>query len=581
MEFRLELIHGTQVLNASTGKASSLRSYKGILSALGYSERPLSRSEIISAVWPDAATSVGRNRLRVALVKLRGLMPGAIIESESGLTFDQSLVQNEANEIRLALERTQDSVTTAIEYEALASALKPLGDGSTFDREAPGASDFAEHAARYLLRLSELAVELSRFDEAVAAAKAATHFDPESSEIWESYLLAQWRRGTADSALDDAKRRAPRHIQGDAKFRAVVKQVRSKYPGAKDQISSDRRALWLEILESLEATRPDLMRAILSSPQTLALSGRHPRSMHDLLQGATPLDIEDRDTTWERSAARMIGLKAWLGDAEGVLAAAPAVLGTSTDAQIQRAVWNAVAVGHSLNRDWKQAYEALEMTLEFARQCGSEMYELTTRGNGAFFKMQEGRFEESRRDYDAILERFVANDTPQAKFENAIAVGNRALISVFEGDWETALVELEQAMAIRASDGLQVQMGILHASMALVGANLNRLENVVKSMRLAFLDAFESESSRSQQFTFEIAAATISVLGDIAFAQELRDWTGSWRRDSRAPRSEAERMLVSRIPGSGGTSTLSGEPAPIGMEAMKRLRVLIAQRRLA
>lgn len=575
MEFRLELIHGAQVLNSPAGAALPLRSYKGILSALGYADHPLSREQVISLVWPDVPLSVGRNRLRVALVKLRSLMPGAILQSDAGLSLDPKVVWIDAAEVRLAIERSQDSVTTAGELEALSSTLKAVGDGTSFEHEAPGAAEFGEVVARAWLRVSELASELSFFEQSAEAALAATRFDPESVEAWSAYLLSRWRLGPALSAVEEAMHRASKRVQADPKFQETVIQIRSKQAGVRDRISSGRRAFWFDILECIEESRPDLMRAILSAPQTLAASGKQPRIMHDLLQQATPLDLEEKDMTWQRSAARMIGLKAWLGDAQDVLDTAPAVIEACTDVQILRAVWNAVAIGHSLKREWDQAFEALDRTMEYSKQFGSEMYELTTRGNGAFFRMQQGRFAEADAEYGATFERLLEIGTNQAKFEHAIAVGNRALIPVFQGDWETALRNLEAAMDVRTKGGLMVQMGILHASLALARTHLGRLESVVSSMRLAFLDAFESDSFRSQQFTFELAAAAIGVLGDAQFAQALAEWTNEWRGRTQAPRSEAEALLVSRIPSASSFSPLTGEPAAVGKETMKRLRSLV------
>ncbi len=576
MGFRLELVQGGLVLSSHAGEPLPLRSYKNILSALGYSEKPLTREQLIAIIWPDVGVSIGRNRLRVALVKLRHLLPRAILETDAGLTLDPAEIAIDAREIREELDKAQDCVTIAAELETLSSALAIAGDGSQFDRLSPGAAEFGELVARSWLRVSELAGEFAYFEQARDAARAATLFDPDSAEGWSSYVLAHWRLGTVSMAVTDAIRRAPNFVQEAPAFREAVLQVRSKHPGVRERTSSDRRSFWLDILSCIEESRPDLMRSILSAPQTLSVSGKQPRVMHDMLENATPLDADNRDSVWERSAARMIGLKAWLGDAKGVLATAPPVLESSQDDQILRAVWNAVAVAHSLVRDWDQAYEALDRTMDYSRRCGSEMYELTTRGNGAYFLMQQGRFGESAKEYATIIAHLNEIDTPQSKFEQAIAAGNSALIPFFQGDWENALAGLESAIEVRTKSGV-VQMGILHASLALVRTKLGRTERVLNSMRLAFLDAFESDSFRSQQFTFEIAAATISVLGDAVFGRALANWVQAWREESDAPRSEAERLLVSRIPTVSNAGQLTGEAATVGKETMQRLRALISR----
>ena len=122
-----------------------------------------------------------------------------------------------------------------------------------------------------------------------------------------------------------------------------------------------------------------------------------------------------------------------------------------------------------------------------------------------------------------------------------------------------------------------VQMGVLHASLALARASLNRPESVLKSVRLAFLDAFESNSFRTTQFTFEIVAATLATLGDPSFARALADWTETWRNQTEAPRSEAERLLNAQIPTPTHAPGINGDPATIAKQTMKRLRALVTR----
>lgn len=577
MAYRLELITGAQTLRSPDGQAIPLRSYKSILAALAFAEKPLPREQLVVQVWPDATVAVGRNRLRVALVKLRALIPNGIAESEAGLSLDPTVLSTDVDDVRLALERAQDSVTASGELEALTSALSLAGPGHDFDVNLPGANLFGEHAARAWVRAADLATVQSHPETAIESARAATFFNPASPDTWTAYLIAHWQNGSAASAINEVTQRAPKPMLDELKVREAMKKVRTKEPGAPDRLAKDRRGLWLDVMEAIAESRPDLMRAILSSPQTLAVSGKQPRIMHDMLRAATPLDLEAKDSIWERSAARMIGLKAWLGDAHGVLEAAPAVLEWSQDDQILRAVWNAVAVAHSLTRDWHLAFDALEKTMEYSKRLGNEVYELATIGNAAFFRMQQGRFEESERGYEEVLDRLSKVDRPQARFEYAIAIGNRSLIPVLAGDWSVARSRLEEAMEIRSQAGATVQMGILHASLALAKTHLGRPEGLINSMRLAFLDAFESDSFRSQQFTFEIAAAILGRLGDAGYAQGLLRWVDAWREESRAPRSPAEAEFVARIPNDRPAASIEGTPAVVGRETMKRLRSIAAR----
>ncbi len=577
MDFQLELVHGVRVVTVATGSPIPLRTYRGILSALGYAERAISREELVAKVWPDTPASVARNRLRVALAKLRSLMPGAIVESHHGLSLDPDVISVDATAVRHALAQAQNHVTLAEERNELMRVLATLGDPKTFETDMPGAASFGESIARSALRVHELSMEMSLVEDAAYGARAATFYWPDSVEAWAAYLHTNWMLGSGAAAIEDASARAPKRVHSDGKVQDALKQARTPAPRQRDRVTSDRQNFWTEVLVSLENSRPDLMRQILSAPEALAVSGKQPRLMHDALEKATPLDVENRDLVWERSAARLIGLKAWLGDADGVLQHAEKVLAISENDTILRAVWNGCAVAHSLNRDWDKAYEALDRTHEYARKLDSAMYQITTVGNRAFFKMQQARFEEAEADYATTFARLTEIDTPQARFELAIARGNSALISVFQRDWDKAFARLDAGIKARTMDGSPLQMGVLQAAMAVAMVHLHRYDGVGSLMRLAFLDAFASDSDRTQQFTFELAAVAIDGLGDRAFARSLADWTSAWRDRIRAPRSEAELGLLTDILEAPSTSPLAGEPNEVGNQTMKRLRALIAR----
>lgn len=576
MRFRIELAARTRIFDRERERELSLRTYSTILAALVCAEGEVSRGELIDIVWPGAPSAAGRNRLRVALVALRGQIPGALLESAQGIRLDPQLVEADVWEIREAIAQAENTITARAEYEALASALAPLGDGTGFVSHRRAGRPFVDRAVAACLRLHQLALDLGEEKAAHHAIHVAVTLDEDSPAAWAAYLVAQWRIHAADEAVLRLRRQASIEVQGHPTVLEALKEVRAAFRGEETSFSREESSLLLEIFGQLEATRPDLWRAVLSSPESLALAGKHPRAMHDLLERATPLDIADRDEVWERSAGRLIGLKAWLNDTEGVLRTAEAILESAKDPQILRAVWNGLAIAYSLQRRWPEATEALKKTAEYARELGNKVYELTTQGNGAYFLMQQGRFEDAEIAYGQSLDRLREIDTDQARFEVAIGTGNRALVPIYRQDWSEAVARIEHGIELREGGGLHVQMGLLQSALALALAKTGDWERVPNLLRAAFLDAFAADAPPPQQVTFEFAAGALSATSQREFAIAVLNWVDRWRERIGTPRSQAEFDLCQSFGGPSANDSLripDDEPVTaVGRETMKRLR---------
>lgn len=577
MRFHIEFARRTRIFDRRLGREIPFRTYSRIVAALAGSERPLSRTEVIDLVWPGTPLSAARNRFRVALVALRKLLPEAVSESADGLFFNPEVVEVDLWQIAAEIRSAEDTVTRATEKEALAQALSPLGDGTAFAAFRLVAEAFSAQVVEAACRLVELSLVQGDANLAIDTAVLAIALGPDSAPAWAGYLRAARAIGRSEEATSRLRRNAPGAVQESPSVLEAVRAGRGATASAQGALTEAERTVVAEIFERLEHSRPDLWRAVLSSPESLLLAGKYPRQMHDLLERATPRNPAEPATVWERSAGRLIGLKAWLSDAEGVLAAAPAVLETSKDPTIQRAVWNAVAMAYATLRRWEEAEDALAKTAKFAARSPNPMDAISAQGNGAFFRMHEGRFEEASSEYGRVQEQLSAVDTDQARFELAICVGNKSLIPVYQARWQEAREQIESAIQARSQPGLNVQMGLLETALGLAEAKLGEFSRAPARIRAGFVDAFAADSIPMLQATFEFAAGALSATNHSGYALALLQWVDAWRARTDTPRSKAEADLCDRFvptpPAHVPVIEPEAIPTTVGREAVRRLRL--------
>lgn len=577
MRFHIEFARRTRIFDRRLEREIPFRTYARIVAVLAGSDRPVSRIEVIDLVWPGIPRSTARNRFRVALVALRKLLPGAISESPEGLFFDPDEVEVDLWQIASEIRAAEDTVTRATEKEALAQALAPLGDGTAMESFRTAACRFTELVVEAASRLVMLSLEQGDATLAINAAELAVTLGPDSAPAWSGYLRAGRAIGRSEEAASRMRRCAPEAVVSSPAVQEALRAARNASSPPESALSETERRVIAEIFERLEHSRPDLWRAVLSSPESLLLAGKYPRQMHDLLQRATPPNPAEPIDVWERSAGRLIGLRAWLSDAKGVLAGAPAVLNSSQDPIILRAVWNAVAMAYSTLRRWDEAYEALAKTAGFAEKSANPMDAITAQANGAFFRMHQGRFAEASTEYRNVQHKVREIGTDQARFELAIGEGNRSLIPLYQGDWKAAAIQLRAAIEARSQPGLNVQMGLLEAALGLAEAKLGQFAGVPGRIRSGFVDAFTADSTPTLQATFEFAAGALSATSHTGFALALLTWVEAWRGRTETPRSTAEaelcRLFVPTPPAQVPEFEDDMAPTTLGRETVKRLRL--------
>lgn len=553
--FRIEVLGQFRLIDLQTGNPIQLRSYSNLLALLALKAPHLtSRPQLVDEFFGEVDSANAKNRLRVALTRFRQQLPGVLVETPHGLTIDLEVAETDISEYRKIIQDASDTADEEDELDLLVQAVRLIGSGGLFGSEISFERlELAEVSHLHYhccSRAAEIALRLSRFGVVEEIASIGLKQWPDDVSLWKVFLEASISLGQGTAALRTLRSLRDRELISHEDIAPLVSRVSKSEAldaGSGVNLTQAEAQLAVEIVKALLDSNQGLARSLLCSPETLTLAGTRPRQMRSLLERVVGKEPRFGDEHWERCMARLAGLRAWLNDAKGVLEVGELLVSGSQNPIILRAIWNAIGVAHSLRCDWPNAMAAVEKTVHFAREFGTEIDVLSAEGNRAFYLFLQGEFEEADREYERTLTKIRGIGTPQAEFEVVIGSGNRAYIPAAQGDWTRASTLLEEMLELRTSGKTNVAMGALYPCLAMVRMMLGSHEGVVSMTRQGFLYANESESMRSLLLTFEYAACTLSKTDHKTYARSVIDWVLVKREQSDLPRAQAEKHLLGHV----------------------------------
>lgn len=579
MRYSITIDSTPSIKDGETQRVTPLRSHSALFVTLTSIVGTLPREEVLSLTWPTVDLETGRNRLRVALSSFKKSHPGLITvqgneigigpDVEGGLLTARGLL----DEIALSVSDSQECDA----IEALLSYTTPIVPFLSPDHYDWWTA-LCEHAIRYL----RIAPNFRLHDEVLDHIRPFFCILTTDSSGAVACLDFAKRSGMASRLLRELRPLFPPHVLESKDVGEALRALAREPDRGNQKLDRDERDLILELFESALNTDPHVARQLLVAPPSLALSGKYPRAMHQVLERATAEEPAEIDDAWLRCRARLMGLKAWLGDADGVLKLAPRMLEqASGKLGILRPVWNTIAIAHSLRREWPEAEAALQKTIETATEEQNQMGVLAARGNQAFFAMQRIEFDESYAQYDRIHAEFKEMGTPHAEFELSIGLGHQAFIPVFRQDWVSAAEHMETAIQARQKLGSEIQMGLLQICLAACHMNLGKTKRVLQLTRMGLRDSFLSESERTIENALEFAAMTLATAGDPELAAEVVQFVGKRRDRLHHPRSAAESAWCNPLAQVQTTNSIGKEPemtlALVGRLLLRRLSELLNQ----
>ncbi|MBC8064269.1 MAG: winged helix-turn-helix domain-containing protein, partial [Chlorobia bacterium] len=230
MEFRIEVLGPFKLVNLRDGASIPLRSNAKILAYLAVqAPQPVSRRAVVHELWPGVEAEVANNRLRVALAKLRQLLPNAIVESQDGLTLHPDVVECDARVFRAMVDESRDTSREEDEFDGLQEAYR------YFYRNVRG-SGFESWPLEVLkepidtfhtvcIRMAELGLKLRRTNIVSEICARALLLWPRDTTLWKAMLEARNSLGQGEAAVREISATKDRALLTDKEVRPVIDRI--------------------------------------------------------------------------------------------------------------------------------------------------------------------------------------------------------------------------------------------------------------------------------------------------------------------------------------------------------------------
>lgn len=165
---------------------------------------PVRRSVLLESLYPEA-DAAARNRLRVALTRLRSTVP--LIETGEQVGLNPTEVAVDLCDVHAELSEIEQEPSEEAERARLMSLLVPLSSplfpNAVLDWELAAQAAWSASAVRALHRLGELAEQFFDSRTAALAAKASLGHQPYDAEAWARRMRAMTNLGEASAAASE------------------------------------------------------------------------------------------------------------------------------------------------------------------------------------------------------------------------------------------------------------------------------------------------------------------------------------------------------------------------------------------
>jgi len=273
--------------------------------------KPIDREALLTTLWQDDESADARNRLRVALSRLRAEVP--LIETESAKTgavlvgLDRSQVSVDIAEVNDLLSVARTEPDPAVERESLLELLPTLSAKLGVSKEpeafAEAHNTWALAASQALSRLSLLAAAEADWETALKASEGALEHFPLDPDAWEDRVRALIKLGRGQ----EAGRLLSKAVKQDDT--GQLAELQSDLPrlleGSEDRFTPGQTQLLARVVERAFTSDHALLSAFLGSSVFRYEMLRVPGEALPLLIQAKALDLSEGDLR-ERIEVRII-----------------------------------------------------------------------------------------------------------------------------------------------------------------------------------------------------------------------------------------------------------------------------------
>lgn len=471
----------------------------------------ITRDRVIQDLYPGIEPDAARNRLRVALSRLRHRdqlrVEANLLALEVPSDYSEFLVlateadeePDPGNELRLRRQ-----LRSELSKELLDSCKWPWAE--TFS------SEHALLRAEYLAKDAELCIDRELWEEAMTVASMGLAIVPLDEGFWEIKLRALKRLGQLRAGLRewDAVRSEP-EAQWSEPLLEQVSAMRSM-TDEPPVFSEVEKELLVATLSEMMDREPQAMLNVLASDSFRPFVIAQPRPTLKLLRDVLK-ECPEASSVRERCEVRVITALALLHQHQEIVDVTPKFLGN--DPQPNRRRIALLNMSNSLFRLGRtdEAFEAIEGAIQIAEETGWTYDAWQCRGQKATFLMLEGQLEPAGALLTDALDYLQAHPDPLAKHDELSLAANLGILRLLEGDMELGISLLTSVLKDARSRKFERVVGVAASWLGLAHSQASDSAAARKSLIEGLRAALRSEAPEVISDSTILAAEALVRLG--------------------------------------------------------------------
>lgn len=484
-----------QLLGSITinGKPTKLGQNSLFLVLAAHHPTPVRRDHLLELLWPEDPGPEARNRLRVALSRLRAEIPLVETKDQNGtstlLGFDQDVVQVEVPAIleQLSESRTEpDPNLERATLQTLSPALQKelaLPKGSdVFDRFH---DEWHLAASQGLYRLADLAAQEGDWASVITASEATLARFPSDAAMWELRIRALVQLGRGQEAQRQFSKARSKDEAGE--LAELAEMLPTLLSTDHERFSQGQVHLFSRVVERMLRDDLELTAAFLGSTVFRYEMLRVPGDALPILRQALALGLPDSEAK-ERIQVRTISCLSLLNQHSEVVKEADAFLKQEIGPARRRiALLN---LSYSLFKlgEVDRAMEAIDEAIRIADETGFHFDAWQCRGQRGEMLLQLRRFPEAVQLLEGAVNYFRANPLDRDA-DRWVIQSNYALALARTGNLAEAsrhsLEALQQATLLQA-DQMHALKGVHGYILLLKGEIHSGAWHLIESIRESF-----------------------------------------------------------------------------------------------
>lgn len=542
---KLYLLEGNPVFEVDGVRKTPSRL---MLALAAHHPRPVGRRELATAVWGGGSEADGGNRLRVALARLRKVVP--LVESGGEVSFAPGALWIDLAEVRGLLQQVSEEPDPTVECDVLRRLLPILGADLGVDRDEIWAvqaqADWRVAAQAGILRLAEIGTETGDAGLRTEAAALGLRRAPWDEVLWSHRLLGSAAIGKGEEALR-AFAAAERELMDEglgfsSELTDLAEAVRSG-SAALFALPPAELDLVGAFFQRCVAREPEMAIRMLASDSFRPEILRRPAEAVRLLRRVV-VRAPDPSHELERCRVRIVSALLLMGDLDGVIEEGEALLREPVQPASRRIALLNLSYAYFARNRSAEALAAIDEALRIAEETGMEYDAWQCRCQRAIYLAIDGVPESAipiLREGIAYFEREDAGDLSP---DSVVIQANLGLAYLLNGDPASAERELKKAdQAARERkyrDAEALTASLLGWALGWLGEDELARPCTLRALRIAARLA----DSRRTVHVLEAAARVLLHTGDPSADEAIRVWSSAVEREGVALKPHQLRLYV-------------------------------------